>query len=334
MKYLILIIALFYTQISNAIYVTMTESETHVERSEPKQSKPEYTVKKLAPVKLPDEIILKEKPQRRKPIQITQEIVVEKVQPKKEEKIARNECEKDENGKCKIEYALEGANDNFLPFQGFFCQVYDRKTHNVVQMYQLQIKKMDAISAKNLAPQKYLCRAFSNVMLINEGTKRTDAEYIKTAKNDIKKAIEANKNATGRYKIDTIDDLLLTNMLNKYNEIILKGMPKEEQDEIMDNLKADNLRALQKQINEYYGEIDGAAYTVGDLKSKEDADLTPYYKSNPLKLLNSVQDTNGDVAEQTKALRSFRATETEKDQTEVKLEEMLDTMTMLEKVDS
>ena len=207
-----------------------------------------------------------------------------------------------------------------------FCNVY---TSNIVQNYKIQIQRMSDSLTGNLAPQAYLCRGFSNVMLINENTETSDATYIANAKSDIKLAISENKTAVGEFKIDTIDDDILTAIFSKYEEIATKGMDAEQRQLIADSIEP-QLLALQKQINENYSFVDEQAGTVGELKDKEtaDLDLSSYVdgyqlSKNPLPLLNSIKNPNGDIKTETQTLRNFRVSEEEMDQSEAQLNDIL-----------
>ena len=208
---------------------------------------------------------------------------------------------------------------------GKFCEVYDRKIYDIVKMYTIQINKMNSISPSvNLDPQKYFCRAFSNVMLMEEGTQTPNAIYIATAKSDIKKAIESNKFVTGVFKIDIIEDRFLTAIFEKYNQIATKGMDDEQKALVANAITQSGLLALKQQVDNKYNEIDEYAGTSGTLQDKEGTDLTPYYSKNQLPLLSSITDVNGGDAEQTQTLRNFRVTEDEMNTTEVKIDEMLE----------
>jgi hypothetical protein len=208
-----------------------------------------------------------------------------------------------------------------------FCNVY---TSNITTNYKTQIQKMSSSLTGNLAPQAYLCRGFSNVMLINENTGISDATYIANAKSDIKLAISKNKTAVGEFKIDTIDDDMLTAIFSKYGEIATKGMDAEQRQLIADSIKEPQLLALQKQINENYSFVDEQAGTVGELKDKEtvNLDLSSYVdgyqlSKNPLPLLNSIKNPNGDIKTETQTLRNFRVSEEEMNKSEAQLDDVL-----------
>jgi hypothetical protein len=211
-----------------------------------------------------------------------------------------------------------------------FCNVY---TSNITTNYKTQIQKMSNSLTGNLASQAYFCRGFSNVMLINENTGISDATYIANAKSDIKSAITANKNVPETFKINTIDDNILTEIFRKYGEVTTKGMDTEQRQLIVDSIKEPQLLALQKQINENYGFVDEQVNTVGDLKDKETAnlDLSSYVEGyqlskNQMPLLNSIKNPNGDIKIETQTLRNFRVSEEEMNKTEAQLDDVLNVL--------
>lgn len=299
-----------------------------------------YPIRKLPDVTTPKHIVIKEdgkaneyNEKKQKRLNSTKKKNTKKddilIQREKEE-IEKEKIEK-ENIDVEIETSMVSTastavgGDNSANGTGKFCEVYDRKIYDIVKMYTIQINKMNSISPSvNLDPQKYFCRAFSNVMLMEEGTQTPNAMYIANAKSDIKKAIEANKLVTGVFKIDTIEDRFLTAIFEKYNQIVTKGMDNEQKALVANAITQSNLLALKQKVDDKYNEIDEAAGTTGTLQSKEGADLTPYYTKNQLPLLNSITNVNGDVAEQTQILRNFRVTEDEMNTTEVRIDEMLE----------
>jgi len=211
-----------------------------------------------------------------------------------------------------------------------FCNVY---TGNIATNYKTQIQKMSSSLTGNLASQAYFCRSFSNVMLINENTGISDATYIANAKSDIKSAITANKNVPETFKINTIDDNILTEIFRKYGEVATKGMDTEQRQLIVDSIKEPQLLALQKQINENYGFVDEQVNTVGDLKDKETAnlDLSSYVEGyqlskNQMPLLNSIKNPSGDIKIETQTLRNFRVSEEEMNKTEAQLDDVLNVL--------
>lgn len=187
-----------------------------------------------------------------------------------------------------------------------------------------------------LASKIYTCRGFSKVMLLEEesGTEQEIQEanvaYIKGAKSDIKSAMHINEMETVE-TIDLIPDVMLTNIFNKYNQIATKGLTKEQLALIGHSIKTSELVSLQSQIQENYDMMSEHANANRTLQEKEKADLSPYYDSNPLNLLNSIKDANGDETQQTQTLRDFRATKEQGKQTEQRLDEMLDTILQLQK---
>jgi hypothetical protein len=300
-----------------------------------------HTIRKLPDIQTPRHIIMKgdekankynEKKKKRDDSTKKKDAKKDDTLIKKEkEEIEKEKVEKENNDIERIEIStVSTANsavggDSSANGTGKFCEVYDRKIYDIVKMYTIQINKMNSISPSvNLDPQKYFCRAFSNVMLMEEGTQTPNAIYIATAKSDIKKAIESNKFVTGVFKIDIIEDRFLTAIFEKYNQIATKGMDDEQKALVANAITQSGLLALKQQVDNKYNEIDEYAGTSGTLQDKEGTDLTPYYSKNQLPLLSSITDVNGGDAEQTQTLRNFRVTEDEMNTTEVKIDEMLE----------
>ncbi|MFT4967306.1 MAG: hypothetical protein ACI9CD_000307 [Candidatus Deianiraeaceae bacterium] len=217
-----------------------------------------------------------------------------------------------------------------------FCSVFDPATYtNFVQLYKVQIKKMDAVSyTGNIAPQKFFCRGFSNIMLIDEGTTTPNKTYILNAKSDIKEAIAVNKLVDDNFKIGLIEDHFLSAIFTKYSEVATKGMTDEQKTLIANAITGSSLQALQAQVNSTYGSIDEQAGTVDTLANKALTDLNPEYTSNPLPLLLSIQNpsrTDQDaIAEETATLRNIRVTEQEMNATELSLDGFLDALLQFE----
>lgn len=216
--------------------------------------------------------------------------------------------------------AAAGSDNDTSNTTTHFCEVYNKKLYDIVKMYRIQIQKMDNISSANTDPQKYFCRAFSNLMLMEENTETPNKTYIANAKSDIKKAIAANKLVTEVFKIDIIEDRFLTAIFEKYNQITAKNMDDEQKALIADAIKQPQLLALKQHLDERYGEID----EYGETSRPETIDLTPYYTKNQLPLLNSITDPNGDVETQTQVLHNFRVTEDERTSAETGIDEILE----------
>ncbi len=212
-----------------------------------------------------------------------------------------------------------------------FCSAFPNTSANIVQLYEAQIKKMDAeILSGGSTPMHFFCRSFSNVMLIDESTAIPNKTYITNAKSDIKQAITANNTAKGSDKIGLIEDRFLSAIFTKYSEVATKGMTDEQKTLIANAITGSSLQALQAQVNSTYGLIDEQAGTVDTLANKALTDLNPEYTSNPLPLLLSIQNpsrTDQDaIAEETATLRNIRVTEQEMNATELRLDGFLDAL--------
>lgn len=288
---------------------------------------PGYVIKKLENIKTPKYIVITDNEKmQKKPI----------TEAEKKDKIKEFRIDDDND----LEKEPEIKNNN-LPMVGFyenpnqpFCQIYDKKHYNVILMYEAQIKKMTAIhdeSNLNITPKKYLCRAFSNVMLINEGASLSDTTYIQNAKSDIKKAIEKNDTVATQYKIDLIEDKMLTEIFRKYNEVITKDMNNDDMLAISSAIDENSLRDLQVVSNEKYDFLDEIAET-NTITDKTNSDFSPYYTQDINTMLKDFAaiNPNGNINEETAKLRSLRITKEGRDYGESRIDDMLDAILMLE----
>lgn len=304
-------------------------------RDDDGHSGPDYVIKTLEEIKTPKVIFLTDIESER--FKKEEQADIEKDNTK-ETKIDERDPDEThcEDGNCQLPASggASGGSDASRQNEPF-CKIYDKNLYDVVLMYKSQIEKMTSISdqtSPQMAPQKYLCRAFSNVMLIDEGTSIHNETYIQNAKKDVKTAIEKNKHVGVPFRIKEIDDKMLSEIFRKYGEVITKGMSDEDRQIVSDAINERNLHMLKNQVNENYGQIDSIAGTEGSLKQKENADLSPYYTPEINDILKKINDINpnGDTQTETEALRSMRVTEDGMNTGEARIDDMLDAILLID----
>lgn len=128
------------------------------------------------------------------------------------------------------------------------CEMYQT---NKATRYLQQLTKYKRIgtSGKKVV-QDYFCRAFTNIMLLGEGTTVANAVYIASAKADIQTAIEKNSTLSGEEKITELEDEFVIEIFNKYNQFVTKDMTAEQLALINSAVSQENLQALKAQMED------------------------------------------------------------------------------------
>lgn len=225
------------------------------------------------------------------------------------------------------------------------CQIY--KTDKQVQ-YLAQFKKFQKITSSGKQEvEDYLCRGFTNVMLLGENTGTSNAIYIGNAKSDIKAAILKNSTLPDTEQIKEISDDIVTAILEKYNQVVTKDMDAEQIALIQSAMTQSNLATLKDKLTDKYTEANIIAETeidhsvMGNQTSNTAIDVngevgsinTIGYTQTPLpnvtNIGNIINNTTMDEGTQKQALLSTkRTTEVQARQTQQNLD------TLLEMIDS
>ena len=207
------------------------------------------------------------------------------------------------------------------------CDYFEDRT-NLSEKYKLYLNQLntmtyrinDRSSTQVSKTRSYLCRGFTNVMMLELGY-GDNKNYIANAKSDIKNAISLNNTLSDDKKIDEVDDIISLDMLvKKYNEIATKGMNDEEKALAKYAISEQGLKELKDSLNGSISDVDEFAQISENLTDEQKADIASAYAKY------SIADVNGDEKTQTGKFldKSTRMTHAQMEQTDVTLQEMLD----------
>lgn len=220
------------------------------------------------------------------------------------------------------------------------CEVYST---NVKTGYLSQLDRLRKITSSSTQEvEDYLCRGFTNIMLMEENTSVPNATYIANAKTDLKTAISKNSALPEAEKIKEVADNLVTAIFGKYNQIITKGMDAEQKALIQSAMTQPNLTNLKDRLTEQYSNINVIAETgidhsvAGNQTSNTAIDVTGElgtvntigYTQNPAANVTNINNimndkTTDETAKKQQLLKTTRATAAQAVQTEKNLDTLL-----------
>ncbi len=210
-----------------------------------------------------------------------------------------------------------------------FCSSFENKTDKY-SLYASQISAMGGEVSKSVATAKvraYLCRGFSNIMMIDSGI-NANASYISNARNDIKSAIAVNSTLSVVQQVDEIDDIIdIDALFGKYNAIITKGMTAEDMALAQHAISQEGLNELKTSLEGNMAEIEYASGVSEYLTDSQKADIAAAYGKNP------ISDPYGDPKVQTASITSKanRATIQNELDAQANLQDLLDAILDLQK---
>jgi hypothetical protein len=218
------------------------------------------------------------------------------------------------------------------------CMIYNT---NKAMQYLGQLTKFQNItSTSKLEVEDYLCRGFTNVMLIGEGTTVSNQVYINNAKADIKIAIAKNNGLPAAEQLVEIDDDIMTAIFNKYNQFVTKDMTQEQIALINDAVSKPKLDELKKQMEDNSNTTNQVIAAEG-ITTTPSSNLTvdnipdeallnnTGYSSNALQNLTNISGitANGATTDAQKTdglLNGSRMTQMQANQTHATLDTMLE----------